>query len=365
MFGSLCHPSAAARPLNVTDSSAPSQMISSSRGKVRSASGSEKLCTEPAAVLGPASRMSVLQGETVEDQVLPPEKEPSEKSCCHYLNMPASLCEPRNQVEMESRERQVPSASSEPVSLRPEDSDFLPSVRLAGILCFVFILVSLFLVYGNPGQVPFNHCRALSSNGVCSLDYKLSPFRLLFPSQPETTWRALQRSVSDLRWADHPEGFGVSLVAVGLGEVRNTLFCLSKWTLSLLATGQGLPHSVRVQILDYKSTQLPWGGYPEAGTYLSIIYEREKFAPYGMTVAIQRSFDGSPFATETTLALLMNSTVQAGENSLHNLTSSIVSDILNSIYRTGRVPNKLWATARSLPVLVIRPEPYLEGGFIC
>ncbi|XP_053863808.1 uncharacterized protein LOC128825373 [Malaclemys terrapin pileata] len=340
-------------------------MISSSRGKVRSASGSEKLCTEPAAVLGPASRMSVLQGETVEDQVLPPEKEPSEKSCCHYLNMPASLCEPRNQVEMESRERQVPSASSEPVSLRPEDSDFLPSVRLAGILCLVFILVSLFLVYGNPGQVPFNHCRALSSNGVCSLDYKLSPFRLLFPSQPETTWRALQRSVSDLRWADHPEGFGVSLVAVGLGEVRNTLFCLSKWTLSLLATGQGLPHSVRVQILDYKSTQLPWGGYPEAGTYLSIIYEREKFAPYGMTVAIQRSFDGSPFATETTLALLMNSTVQAGENSLHNLTSSIVSDILNSIYRTGRVPNKLWATARSLPVLVIRPEPYLEGGFIC
>ncbi|CAM4647093.1 unnamed protein product [Lepidochelys olivacea] len=365
MFGSLCHPSAAARPLNVTDSSVSSQMIISSRGKVRNASGSEKLSVESAAVLGPAPRMSVLQGETVEDQDLPPEKEPSEKSCCHCLNMPVSLCEPRNQVEMESRERQVPSASPEPVSLRPEDSDFLPSVRLAGILCLVFILVSLFLIYGNTGRVPFNHCRALRSSGVCSLDYKLSPFRLLFPNQPETTWRALQRSVSGLRWADHPEGFGVSLVAVGLGDVRNTLFCLSKWTLSLLATGQGLPPSVRVQILDSKSTQLPWGGYPETRTYLSIIYEREKFAPYGMTVVIQRSFDGSPFATETTFALLTNSTDQAGENSLHNLTFSLASDILSSISRTGRVPDKLWATARSLPVLVMRPEPYLEGGFIC
>ncbi|EMP34640.1 hypothetical protein UY3_08217 [Chelonia mydas] len=128
---------------------------------------------------------------------------------------------------------------------------------------------------------------------------------------------------------------------------------------------QDLPPSVRVQILDYKNTQLPWGGYPETRTYLSIIYEREKFAPYGMTVAIQRSFDGSPFATETTFALLTNSTDQAGENSLHNLTSSLASDILSSVSRTGRVPDKLWATARSLPVLVMRPEPYLEGGFIC
>ncbi|KAG6938406.1 hypothetical protein G0U57_006493 [Chelydra serpentina] len=121
MFGSPCYPSAAARPLNVTDSSVSSQMISSSRGKVRNASGSEKLCMEPAAVLGPAPRMSVLHGETVEDQDRPPEKEPSEKSCCHYLNNPASLCEPRNQVEMESRERTRSASFSESPNTRLQE----------------------------------------------------------------------------------------------------------------------------------------------------------------------------------------------------------------------------------------------------
>nr|XP_006123806.1 uncharacterized protein LOC102444294 isoform X1 [Pelodiscus sinensis] len=310
--------------------------------------------------------MSGLQGEVVEDQNLPPEKEPSEESDSYYMNLPASLNrQPRHPVETESRGSQVSSASSEPVSLRPEDSDFLSSVRLAGILCLVFILVSLFLIYGNTGRGPLDHCRALGCNGVCLLDKRLSPFCRLFPSQLETTWRALQSSVNGLRWADHPEGFGVSLVAVGLGDARNTLVCLSRWTLSLLATGKGLPHSVRVQVQDYKRIPPPWGEHPKTGLYFSVIYEREKFAPYGMVVTIQRSFDGSPFATETTLALLTNTIGQAGENSLHNLTSRLVSDILSGIYHSGRVPDKLWVSARSLPVLAIRPEPYLEGGMVC
>ncbi|XP_019366301.1 PREDICTED: uncharacterized protein LOC109293009 [Gavialis gangeticus] len=267
---------------------------------------------------------------------------------------------------MQSRERQVPSTSPARASPRPEDSDFLPSVALAGVLCLVFICVSPLLVRGNDGRVPFHDCSALNSGRACSPTRKLRAFRLLFPSQPEATWRALQRSLGGRRWPDRAEGVRVSLVAVGLGEARNTLLCLLKRVLLSLGTERGSSLAARVQVPEDRSAYLPCGVRSERGARsVSIVYERAKLPPYSVTVTAQCSLDGSPLVTETTVQFWRNGTDQAGEDRLRSSTSRLAAEVLRSLCRSGRAPDESRAAARSLPVLFVKPEQYLEGGFVC
>ncbi|XP_029470059.1 uncharacterized protein LOC115097977 [Rhinatrema bivittatum] len=250
----------------------------------------------------------------------------------------------------------------------PEESDFLSSVSLAVILLLVFISVSSVLVFADAHPLPVTTCWP---SAVCHRISSLARLRLLFPSQSETLWRMLELSLGN-QWQlpDLPGGLRIPLAAVGLGESRNTVLCLSKNLISQLSVAdQILFPAVGSKLLDFSPSELYWGPSAEVGSHLlsvSVVGMRQGHAAYGINVALHHSLAAGPAVWRTMLGLSPSSVDTVEQSWLQNVTSSIVSLLLERVGKNKRVPEGLWVMGLGpLPVLSVEPEPALERVFFC
>lgn len=285
----------------------------------------------------------------------------SKESYLDCEDAPAPPSESQEAAEMESGEGQ----SSEIFLWEPQHSDCLPSVFLAISLALVFILVSWLLLPCDKGShVLLHDCQAMRSNESCTTVPCIGSLRLLFPNQPESTWQVLQQHVSHEPFGRQTDGAWI-LAAVGRGDVRNTLLCFLKAIL-LLVTEE---HTVGIRFVEQNSAWLPRMGVRGNGTSAvttTEIYVGPSRIPHGVMVSLRSSMPGNQLGSRISLAWILNMTDQARkEFLLHSLTPVTVFGFLSRVCFANRVPNELKTTQGSIPVLLVRPEWYLEEGRFC
>ncbi|XP_043913721.1 uncharacterized protein LOC122790284 [Protopterus annectens] len=273
-----------------------------------------------------------------------------------------------NNLGMEVQERQM-GQTFEPDFPQLEESDFLPSVRLAFFLLLVFTVVSYFLAdcSSNPA-VPLNHTSFKLHS--CQLrECKRNEQRFLFPSQTEATWRTLDEALNHYhRMASSNSRLG--LIVIGQGQARNTVFCFSKTILSLLVmTEHSTFHEVKTKILDYSNSLLSWNSSQEIAKQMitiAIILQRARHSPYGLSVCLQHSSDGNPLVLKTVTAMLPNNLETSEECFLQNIASALVSQISIIMRHTATAKSNISVIeSESLSILFVKPEDSLEHGFSC
>ncbi|XP_069465566.1 uncharacterized protein [Ambystoma mexicanum] len=279
-----------------------------------------------------------------------------------------STCDasPWGNRDMEPRDSHSSPASAEQGSSRAEDSDFLPSVRLAAVLLLIFALVSSLLLYSSASQASIAHSRrVVRSSRVIQHDYRLEKLRLLFPTQTEKTWWTLERSLSK-QWLTEKSSDGISVpfVAFAQGSSRNTLLCLAKTIVSLLSATEQVQFPVaRSQLVSSSPIHSCWGQsctseWPALS--VAVVGLKKGCVPYGIHVGVYCSHDGGSSLLQTTLSL-RPAVDHPVDHWIHNVTSDIASELLGGIDRSGGVPGMVL----SMPVLQVYPEHYLESGFVC
>lgn len=283
----------------------------------------------------------------------------SEENYLECGNVPDPSGDFHEHGEMEFEEgRRAPSPSSEMLLWDPQDSDCLPSVTLAVVLAIVFVLVSWFLLpCDKGGHVLLQDCWASRSNKSCPPVTCLRSLRLLFPNQPETTWRVLQQHIRGPPHRRHVDGAWI-LPMIGRGDSRNTVLCFLKGIISLVTDGG----AIGIRFLEGSGAWLPWADFLGNGTSAiatTEIYVGPSRVPYGMMVSLWRLTSGNQLGALLSLAWVLNVEEAAREEFLlHGLTPEAVSDFLS------RVPDEPMAQ-RNVPMILVRPEWHLEGGFLC
>ncbi|KAG8447485.1 hypothetical protein GDO86_014834 [Hymenochirus boettgeri] len=231
-------------------------------------------------------------------------------------------------------------------SLETEDSDFFPSVALAGLLFLVFLLVIPVLF--PPHHSLKNH--SISINGTL---VQLPP---LLASQPQPTQWALHKIFR----ITNAEGFTV--ITVAEDDALHTIVCFSSYLLSLLS--QKSSASNVTKSLQYsKPRDFSWKSSrteKTKGFYISVITQKSGQAPYGLILGPEVFTGGIRKQWE----MILTASQMDNRMSLYREASEISTEVLQNLLRKGQLEQwELWVN--QFPILQIAADPYLESGFVC
>lgn len=287
------------------------------------------------------------------------ERRRDDESCMDNGNVPELCCGARKHTdEDQTEEKSAESGCSDGPSWQPQESDCLPSVFMAAFLALVFVSVSMVLLCHGTVHFSLRDLKALSLNTAHLPKEDFQSLHLLFPNQPESTWRTILRSVCK----SHLEEPWI-LVGIGPGDASRTLLCFTKMMLSLLTRQK----SIGVELLDSTSPWLPPMGSSENKTWLisSVkVLWGEQSLPRGLVVTWQSLLDGKGEVAKNSFALLGDGVEQIREKfPLQRLIPSLISRIL-SLNHDGR-PKKVMIDHEDYLVLFIISEPYLKSGLVC
>ncbi|OCT65266.1 hypothetical protein XELAEV_18041505mg [Xenopus laevis] len=238
-------------------------------------------------------------------------------------------------------------ADENPQTMVAERSDFFPSVSLAGVLLIVFLLLI-------PVLFPSVHPLGSHSILINGTFVHLHP---LLTSQPLSTRRELQKIFRGIRVE------GVTVIAIAQEDAFQTLVCFSSFMISLLSHKSTTDNvTKRLQHID-SGLQARNGARTPEGFYISVITQEKRQAPFGTILGPRSPISGEGPQWEMTLTL----TQMDNKEMMHKEASFLARELLQ-ILPTGQVPlvfekAKLWG--KSLPVLQITANPYLESGFVC
>ncbi|XP_041048776.1 uncharacterized protein LOC121280720 [Carcharodon carcharias] len=250
---------------------------------------------------------------------------------------------------MESRE-QAPSA----VSL---ESDLFFSLKLAAVLTLVFVAVTIILVSTNWSEPLLISPDLTKFNGHLSLNHKLHKLRVSFPSQSESFWRALE-NVFDRHLTDPTETLEHWLVGVGFEDSWSTMLCLSRIILKLLLVTDGdLAPNIMSKMLDYNHVLWSQPGLsPRPSTCIIVIARSVRSQTCAITLNAHSAI--TPKASHMTLISVQPVNMGPKEEmSFDNCTWRILHHLNQTAPTSTEIPNT--------PVVVVKPERYLESGFLC
>ncbi|XP_007898367.1 uncharacterized protein LOC103182973 [Callorhinchus milii] len=230
-------------------------------------------------------------------------------------------------------------------SPRHEDSDYLPSLKLACVLACVFLSVTFLLVSSGTNNTISRSSHANASKQRL-FGHKLNRLKLLFPSQSDSLWAELE-SALNRRLRDQGDTLRAPLIGVGMRDAWNTMLCLSRNIVGLLlGGGNGLTPNITSKVLPYSSSAV---GVRSQGIAVAVIAESAAKQGYSVLLGSQ---------PPALVAVLPASMEQAEEILLHNLTLSVLTEVLGHMNLSG-----LAVLPASL--LAVRAEDYLESGFVC
>ncbi|MEE6505300.1 hypothetical protein FKM82_005487 [Ascaphus truei] len=243
-------------------------------------------------------------------------------------------------------------------ALVPECSDFLASVSLAAVLGLIFVIVVSVLFSSGSSCVPASHLVGPAR----SFHRKLVQFQPLLASQPLATWWTLERSL----WGHSQKEPVITVIAVAKEDASQTLLCFSSSLISLLLM-QSQAQNVSKRLLYYKPFDFSWTSNSArfSGIFsIAVLIQRKGQSPYGVILGLHISLTGGGHLWE----MVLSPSQMENEVTMHNEASTVAAEILQVVYRTGRVPEtfgKGESVEKHLPVLQLIGDPYLEGGFVC
>ncbi|XP_053551701.1 uncharacterized protein LOC128642867 [Bombina bombina] len=239
-----------------------------------------------------------------------------------------------------------------------EDSDFWPSVSLAGLLSLIFVLVAHVLVLaGGAPLIPFTgHGPSINSSHI--------HFQTLLPSQPAATWRALGMS---LQLSELVEQTPITtVIAVAKEDASRTLICFSSSLMSLL-TQQHQAQNLTKKLLHDETLKISISSSiarSSTAFYIMVVTQRNEQLPYGLILGPQHSVNRDEPLWKMTLSFPEIKNIV----SMDREASAIATEILQNLYKSERIPQtyiKKGTAGHSIPVLLIQADPYLENGFVC
>ncbi|XP_078083695.1 uncharacterized protein LOC144503068 [Mustelus asterias] len=250
----------------------------------------------------------------------------------------------------ESREQ----AAANPISL---ESDFFASFKLATVLTLVFVAVTIILVSSNQSEPLPIHPDLTKFNGQDSLIHKFRKLRVSFPSQTEDFWTTLE-NVFNHCLADPTATLECWFVGVGFEDSWNTMLCLAKIIVKLLLVTDGdLAPNIMSRMLDY--SHIFWsqsGLFPRPGTCATVIAKSVRSQSCAVTLSLHSAT--SPTAAQMTLISVQSVNMQPTEEMFfENCTLRILHHLNHTAPTSTDIPNA--------PVVVVKPEDYLESGFLC
>ncbi|XP_032904579.1 uncharacterized protein LOC116990747 [Amblyraja radiata] len=255
--------------------------------------------------------------------------------------------------EMEPRQQ-----TTGPVSL---ESDFFVSMKLAAVLAFIFVAVTILLVCSKQNEPLPIHPASPKFIQQHALNQKLHKLRLFFPRQSDSFWAALEKIFNQLP-ADPGQRLQARLVGVGYGDSWNTMLCLCKTITSLLLVGAGDLGPDGVSKM-WDDSQVLWsqgGSSPRPGTTNVIIAEIVKNHTCTVTLSLHPVTE--PTDAPTTLISVGSIQAQPKQEIFpSNFTLRILAKVLRHLNQTvpinADIPNTI--------VVVVNPEDHLERGFLC
>ncbi|XP_051893052.1 uncharacterized protein LOC127582093 [Pristis pectinata] len=255
--------------------------------------------------------------------------------------------------EVEPREQTTASVSLE--------SDFFVSLKLAAILTFIFVAVTILLVCSKQNEPLLLHPDSPKFSHQHSLNQKLHKLRLLFPRQSDSFWAALENIFNQLP-TDPAEIPKAQLVGVGYGVSWNTMLCLSKTIASLLlVSASDLGPDGKSKVRDY--SQVLWsqaGSSPSPGTSHIIIAEIVKNLSCTVTLSLQPVTE--PTAVPTSFVSVWSINAEPKQETFpSNFTLRIMAKVLHHLNQTVPINTDIPNTS----VVTVNPEDHLESGFLC
>ncbi|KAG8142037.1 hypothetical protein E2320_006676 [Naja naja] len=286
------------------------------------------------------------------------ERQREDESYIDSGNFPELRCGAGKHTEDQTDEKCEEPGTSEGPPWQPQESDCLPSIFLAVFLAFVFVSVSMVLLYHETVHFSLRDLKGLSPNSVHLPKEDVQSLPLFFPNQPESTWGIFLRYVLGKSHLEEPW----ILVGIGPGDPSQTLLCFTKMMLSLLTQQK----SISVEFLDPTRSWLPPMGSSENRTWVissvKVLWGQESL-PGGLVVSLQSVLDGKGEATKYAFAHVGNGVEQIREGSLlQRLTPSLISRILS--LNPNRRLSKVMIDHENFLVLFVTSEQYLESGLL-
>ncbi|OCT67002.1 uncharacterized protein LOC108698173 [Xenopus laevis] len=235
-----------------------------------------------------------------------------------------------------------------PQMMLAEQSDFLPSVSLAGVLLIVFLLLI---------PVLFPSVHPLGSHSI-PLNGTFVQLHPLLTSQPLSTRWTLQKIFRGFRVE------GVTVIAIAQEDAVQTLVCFSSYLISLLSHKNTTEHVTKRVRHTNSELQAMNGTRTPDGFYVSVISQKKQQTPHGIILGPRSPKTGGGPQWKITLTL----TQMDNKQIMHEETSLLARELLQILQTKGQVPqaferSELWG--KPLPVLWITANPYLESGYVC
>ncbi|XP_075042231.1 uncharacterized protein LOC142101738 [Mixophyes fleayi] len=236
------------------------------------------------------------------------------------------------------------SHTSPTVTLKPEASDFFPSVSLAVVLILVFISVLPMLFQSGTGYDPVSTLAGVKG--------KAAHFHPLLYGQPLSTQRTLEslhKNVDE----------DVTVLAVAKEDASQTLVCFSTNVFSLLAK-QDQDQSVSQQVWEFRPSAATWNtsaGRRSQFFSVAVITQRRGQHPHCVILGPPNPVTGNVTLMEISLY----------SSPLERKVSSIIADkLLQHLYKTGLVPETFEVRESKRQHLIhIEGDPYIERGIVC
>ncbi|XP_069788316.1 uncharacterized protein [Narcine bancroftii] len=250
--------------------------------------------------------------------------------------------------KMEPRE-QMPS----PVSL---ESDFFVSLKLAAVLTFIFVVVTILLVSSKQNEPILMHPGLSKFNYQHSLNQKLHKVQLFFPRQSDSFWAALENIFNQLPM-NPAESLQARFIGVGHGDSWNTMLCLSKAIVNLLRVSDAdLSPDGMNKMPDY--SQVFWshcGSSLRPGTSNVLIAEIVR--NHSCTVALSLHAATKPTAAATSLISVWCIKAEPLQEIFPSLVAKVLHHLNQTLSSNTNIPNT--------PVVTVNPEDHLQSGFLC